>query len=602
MAPAVRERASNGTSKQPILPAIPLAFRGPRPTDVKTNGKAQLQKEHRGRGEKVESTTSSEVGRNSVTEEQVPAATARPEVFGSAIGQTGTDLHAPRAGRKSIVFGGIVDSPRTSPPPTLGVASPPPGALPSYTIASSTSSPSVRKAEEAPSVTSFTSSRPASPVQQPDIPQKTNHSRRNSTTVPPEMRVYGKATPLERDSRNVYHSDNEGHAPEDYISSGLLLSRHMLMQFGRPDFADYVLHIEHANDLFPPASIPVHGINVARSPSLFSLMNTINNHPNGNMNSPNVLQVTFTDRFVTTFAFFEVLRHLYGAPLLCSSAPIQLPPNTLEPEIFADIQRRRMRHALAYVASGHFLNLDLVIVHGLEVAEKLLSWDTLELALNFALDGGLDASWMMKDEASMQTNGVSNNDSHHSRVHSAPLAQPTFGIFSTQFLHQILLYLVHSLPPTFALDLKAAQLRESPRLPPSAEPRPSVSSISNPRLRQIRFGQLPVEEEPLLSPTNTLISSILISLPFPVLKFLLEHPVLHVRQEAEQKTSILHALVHEREERRLKVVTSRNDDVALHAKFSANLEWEESIADTSSGARLVRFHKPLTTPATPSAT
>jgi hypothetical protein len=94
----------------------------------------------------------------------------------------------------------------------------------------------------------------------------------------------------------------------------------------------------------------------------------------------------------------------------------------------------------------------------------------------------------------------------------------------------------------------------------------------------------------------------LFSLPFALLKFLLEHPVLADRMGPETVGSIMRQTIVERENRRQRCLKAKQSTVAAHGSEhdqDTNLCWEESVELTGQnrlGLRLFRRRRGVDTP------
>ena len=245
------------------------------------------------------------------------------------------------------------------------------------------------------------------------------------------------------------------------------------------------------------------------------------------------------------------------------------------------------------------MNLPPVASRGVDVAGGLLHWDTMSTALPFALDGGLSQVWNVEDGSEDKASTASSDDSL-GRPETAPT--PTYDPYATNLLQRVIDFTVHVFPPNFYLDASAPQLESCPRLPslpPSHESRPSKS---DPRLSQIRFGEIPIEDHQRPSIATTTISSILLSLPFQLLKCVLEHYDLAARLGPETVASVMRQVVAERETRRSKILNART---ASHSNDNAdtqlvqNLYWQESVEPSAhhrAGFRLARRKRDIDTP------
>ncbi|KAF2144962.1 uncharacterized protein K452DRAFT_284352 [Aplosporella prunicola CBS 121167] len=212
------------------------------------------------------------------------------------------------------------------------------------------------------------------------------------------------------------------------------------------------------------------------------------------------------------------------------------------------------------------------------------------------MDGGLDASWRADDDKSSATS----SDDASSKFDTDSL--PTYGTYSTQFLQTIVGFLVHNFPVDYEFDPSAPHLPSMPRLPPLPESRPTSR---NPRLSQIRFGQVP-EQSGTSRYVISLLSSIFLSLPFPILKALLEDYVLSSRLSRARIAQIAQSVVEEREIRRRKIwkiqmthpnAFERDDALRHNLLWTERVERVEPSQQALGGFRLARSHQGIDTPA-----
>jgi len=259
----------------------------------------------------------------------------------------------------------------------------------------------------------------------------------------------------------------------------------------------------------------------------------------------------------------------------------------------------RMQAALEYIATGAWLKVPTIATRGVDVAANLLHWDTMVSVLSFALDGGLSSIWNVEDGSEDRSSCSSSEDSFGKPDGAG---SPTYDPYSTQLLHRVVGFTVHVFPSNFYLDSSAQQLASCPRLPAQTAGCEARPSRSDPRLSQIRFGEVPVDDHQRPSAVTTTISSMLLSLPFALLKCILEHEILVARLGADTVASIMRSVVQEREVRRQKVLkthpTTRADQ-SSDALLLQNLYWEE-VAEPAhqyrAGYRLARRRRGIDTP------
>ena len=310
----------------------------------------------------------------------------------------------------------------------------------------------------------------------------------------------------------------------DYLSS----------QFGNPEFADFVLRV-HSEDA-TLLNIPVHGIVVARSRTIASAIRSV--PPVQQSKGAAVAVDIFTrDRFITPEALSEAIKVLYGAPLLPVESFIYglgpFRPEGEQSPSFTEA-RIRMNQAISYAAAGKLFQLHSMHERGIEIMKALLRWDTFDQALVFGLDS-------------------------HPYPHGRPVNRTEPGsapspeaYYATRILeHDVSDFVAYNFPPNFRLYTIAPELKHAPRLPSIAE-----RITHNPRLSRIRFGDVPPEDELQPDYVARALSGALLSMPLPLLDYLLNHRAAVRSLGWERLQTIMQEIVDERERRRQKAVKS----------------------------------------------
>jgi hypothetical protein len=392
--------------------------------------------------------------------------------------------------------------------------------------------------------------------------------------------------------------------PPDFrldMDNAQMLRDHIRSQFSKPALTDCHLQLSHDSDA-STQRIDAHKIILARSPTLLRLIQ------NASDTQRPQLDVHLPGRHLSLHTFNECLKYIYGGQLPPLDPPHRSSMSFMEP---ASAQIDRMEQALQRIATGAWLEMPAISWRGMNVATNTMSWDTLPTALEFGLDGGISPAWTL-DDGSEERSSTTSSDDSQSRLDSTP-STPTNDPYATPLLQSIFQFVLHSFPPDFYPDTTAPQLQVCPRLPPLPPQEPQqpqqheknkLSRSADPRLSQIRFGELPSEEAspPRPSAVTTMISSLLFSLPFALLKFLLEHPVLADRMGAETVGSIMRQTILERETRRQRCLKAKQSAVAARGSEhdqETNLYWEESVEVTGHsrlGLRLFRRRKGVDTP------
>ncbi|KAM0720431.1 hypothetical protein Q7P37_004567 [Cladosporium fusiforme] len=390
--------------------------------------------------------------------------------------------------------------------------------------------------------------------------------------------------------------------PPDFrldMENAQFLRDHVRSQFAKPAFADCRLKISHDLDA-STQRIDAHRLILARSPTLLRKLQ----EAAGASNATTELEIHLPGKYVSLHTFNECLKYIYGGQLPPLDPPHRQSNSFVEP---VSAQVERMELALQRIATGAWLDMPAIAWRGMNVATNAMTWNTLPLALEFGLDGGISPMWTL-DDGSEERGSTSSSDDSHSRT-EASTSSPTYDPFATPLLQSILQFVSNSFPPDFYPDIAAPQLEVCPRLPPlppreQQHEKNKSSRSADPRLSQIRFGELPPEGtgSPKASPITKTVSSLLFSLPFQLLKFLLEHPVMVERMGAETVGSIMRQTIAERESRRLRCLKAKQPSAVKQdnePEEVANLYWEEhvEVSDNSRlGLRMCRKRKEAHTP------
>lgn len=365
----------------------------------------------------------------------------------------------------------------------------------------------------------------------------------------------------------------------DYISSHVPLVEHLLEQFNVEEYADCQLTLIHEHLRFEKTTWSLSSLLLAQSRKLRGLLKSAGPGKGGKMS----LEIRLADRFVTPWAMNSALRALYGERP--EMFPLAIAHSSFGPN--ADMSALSMDACLAFAGAGYVLELESVVFKGLEVATSILDWDNLEHALSFGLESGpnprispsVDAIplsayspvWSRESDPSSATNltppsssteskpersrdeGLSSFNPHPSEVRSARDLQT----YCLQWMASIL-------DDSWEFDPSARPLAEVDRLPTTVESR---SPLSKSRLSRIQFGDHPSEIHAKASDRNFLVSSIVLSLPFMALNYMLNlgsQPLL--RQ--------INAIVKERERRRQIVLQSKSVPWAQRLAAKEH-EWAE---------------------------
>ncbi len=311
-----------------------------------------------------------------------------------------------------------------------------------------------------------------------------------------------------------------------------------------PEFQDHPGY----RQILPVLRTHGHRFVFSRSPMLASAMKAQGTVPGG------VIFLEANDEYMRSDIFWYSLRTLYGWSLADGILPTELPLRDVKDDL---------KTTLGYLATARYLQLPWVHSVAIHRASRLVFWNTIEVAVKFV-----------------------------SQIVAMALRNDGFGV--AEFLEQVLSFIVHNFPADFVLDLNAGD-GGFPRLPPSSPaPRnPNAPTIangtssgphsrqpsktqaqmprnprvsSNPRLSQIKLSQIQFgdispskggQAPRTLTTNDTVLSRILLNLPFELLKQILEHP--HLAKSSGElgpsdRQSMIADIVAERESRRLRAL------------------------------------------------
>ncbi|KAM6523326.1 hypothetical protein FSOLCH5_003945 [Fusarium solani] len=337
---------------------------------------------------------------------------------------------------------------------------------------------------------------------------------------------------------------------------------HLQQQFGSPEFADCVLELKYPEDRAPPVRIPGHRLVFSRSAELANAMTK--KAAQRTRDSPPLLEITLEtkSKWIRSDSFYIAVQRLYGMPLFT----IPPPPAGLKQGAISDAGSimERFEFALSYAAAGHLLHWDPVTRRGCEIAMQLLSWQTLERALEFALE-------QHRDEGSHQVF--------------------KYGDGSRAILNETVSFIINNLTPNFALDTSVSDPDNYSRLPVHPAPpatSPAQTSVSPPiargssvhlgkgrrsqQIAGIQFGDLSLADGKISpasdtsmasqqqrSPFTSVLSRVLLNVPFATLKMILETASSNKASgwpNAELVYRAVKDAITERERRRLNAVAS----------------------------------------------
>lgn len=408
---------------------------------------------------------------------------------------------------------------------------------------------------------------------------------RTELKTQPEKLLLERPIHFETWRYSVLQSLNE--STHDVKSSQHVLTDFLLQQFNDDAFADIRLDISQKDNSFERTTYSVHGVVIAQSSLLRNLMNDSMFFEDGKR----VIKIRVEDRFVTPAVIKAALRVCYGESALSfkgSSSYISSSQSSSEVSI------SWMENALAFAKSGYLLGLQAVIYRGLQIASMVLNWENIETALSFLLDGGVDPDW--NSENSIQATSTSASSSHNSSElnvleNAVPLQdlsvanselnaesrQQLFGQSpkthspsARDLLYQCLHFIISEFPESWKVNVSSRSLADIDRLPMTVENKPPLSKS---RLSRIQFGDHPSEMTIKSSNENITLSSIMLSLPFVHLKYIVD------RLDDNTKGRNLKPLIKERERRRHQVLRSDSVPVSLRRSIRewGHAGWEEYV-------------------------
>ncbi|KAI8937052.1 hypothetical protein NX059_006271 [Plenodomus lindquistii] len=312
--------------------------------------------------------------------------------------------------------------------------------------------------------------------------------------------------------------------------SAFELAAYLSTQFGNPEFADFILQIRSPESTL--VSVPVHGIVVVRSTVIAEAArhSPVPNHRS--RDARRLIDVLVTDPFATRESLEEAVKVLYGAPLLSAQNFLfGLAPYNHENEQAGPLNdaRRRMQQILSYMAAARALQMPSMQARGVDIARMLLRWDTVDLVLRYALQAG--------PVTRSRSEGLDPEDP-----------------FILALLNSALDFMAYTFPVDFQLHTIAPELRDLPRLPSFIESR---SASHNPRLSKIRFGDAPPENDVQPRHATGVLSSVLLSLPLPLVDRLLNHRATANLVGWTGAVALMRDVVNEREHRRQKAVQNQ---------------------------------------------
>lgn len=383
--------------------------------------------------------------------------------------------------------------------------------------------------------------------------------------------------PIGQDFSGMSSHHGHQHHPSVQEDNAEGLVEYIRQQFREPVMSDFQLELRYSGNRAPPARFPGHRLVLARSPALSSFCRS--------QGSPQqVFIVQIENKWVRSDAYYTALQRLYGLPLL----PVSPPLDRMHGGDYAAAGsvEERFDFALAYAAAGALLVWEPVVERGCRIASQLLDWPTVEKALEFALEDFVD------------------NGTHEIYKYNDG---------SKILFYAVVNFVIANMPPNFSLDNTVPESTTYSRLPmnpgaslaatsevsevpvqingPVSQNQPSVSGHRH-QLSNIQFGDLaptdagngqanghpsghvngvanvtngtsgsasdtPRASQQARPIMHTVLSRILLSVPFSLLQLILDPPAsmrANSWANAESRMRIVKQAVDEREVRRNRII------------------------------------------------
>ncbi|KAK7993090.1 hypothetical protein PG991_016269 [Apiospora marii] len=401
------------------------------------------------------------------------------------------------------------------------------------------------------------------------------------------------------------HAMGHGHFQPPFMAPGHFGGRPSMMaedladsvayfrsQFNSPELADCVLELVFPDCRQDPVKIKGHKLILARSPYLMNSIMLLRAQDPGS----HTISIQSEDMWLRRAdAWYTAVQRLYLSPLLPQAGR------------HAD----QFNFALAYAAAGHLLQMQDILVRGLQIAAAMINWNTVEEGLAFALENSHQR--FLNDDSDM------------------PDEEYGYGPETELLMSAMVGFLINAFPANFELDTSVfdppfARLpaipkpmhyqKTAPAIARGSSVRQSSNAKSKPtRLSSIKFGDLPTAypEEDAASPREPAkcspqLSRILLNLPFHTLRYVLtsESNGISGWNTAQDRYHAVADVVAEREVRRLRAVEAvRNGSVhgaediqrrlsslQRHSAVDAwdSLNWQEEMVQPSGAGvpRLIR--------------
>ncbi|KAH8776516.1 hypothetical protein F5883DRAFT_248771 [Diaporthe sp. PMI_573] len=343
------------------------------------------------------------------------------------------------------------------------------------------------------------------------------------------------------------------------IADAMIFTDRINDMFAKPAFADCDIYLvlpdrltsvnsQHPGQLDAPLRMPAHKLILSMNPILANLMQKQAEQQNALRHGLHELRIASDDPYLRADSMWRAIKHVYGFRYVPMGKIVDDNSNI-----------EKFHYVLGYAAAGALLEIPHISINAMGEASKLLSWDTVEKGVEFAL----------RDSAIV----LNRMDGPHGRLFPF---QYRHGIYVNELVEKIMMFIITNFPNNFVLDTTVDDTRYA-RLPPTSPTRnaagPEIVNVirappqMSSRKSMPRFGDLDPDEnvgdgqavshhEPFEHAAA--LSRILLNLPFEMVKFLLESNGIggvSGWQTAQDRRRALPHVVVARESRRLRFVS-----------------------------------------------
>ena len=340
------------------------------------------------------------------------------------------------------------------------------------------------------------------------------------------------------------------HSPVEFAPSRSNdLSAYLLTQFDNPAYADCVLEVSLVAQ---KTSLLVHSVLIAQSPTLRALLEE---EKKISEEGRTVINLVSSDPSLSSVAICSALRYNYGKQFSQESEPIT-----------------DMKSALSYFAAGRLLQIPQVADIG---ARSILKYLTLVDAEKALLS--------VARSTVLPHTEVYNIHSFVDEPNSIPLRGDA-QVYAENPFNNILEVIARAFPVSFVLDTSVLSSMELGGFPPKANSKVCLPQ-SKSQLTSIIFGDFLPESIPIPNVESTIISRILLSVPFAVLVRIFNS------MGSITKQHIVQPVIEERERRRSWALQSKSDwvrDQSYSDSLMEALSWEERVVGTGAEMAVVR--------------